>query len=250
MFYQPDIESLVLPEEESAHCVQVLRAQAGDHIMLTDGKGTIYEAEIINPHRKHCSFRIIRQDRPAPLHEGHVHMAIAPTKNMDRLEWMIEKCVEMGVDEITPVLCRHSERKNINHERLQKILVSAGKQSLKATFPTLHPLTPFSAFVAKRTEQDKFIAHCLDLGINGQEEHTTTDVQHNYAASEAKQALKNRLVRGHSVVILIGPEGDFSQDEIQSALQNGWLPVSLGKARLRTETAGLVACHTALLINE
>ena len=243
LFYAPDIDTQTLPEEESAHCVQVLRKQAGDIIHITDGRGTIYEAEILNPHRKHCSFRILSEEHPAPLHEGRVHIAIAPTKSMDRLEWMIEKCVEMGVDEITPVLCRFSERKTVNSERLQKILVSAAKQSLKATFPTLHPLTAVTELITKAQEQDKLIAHCMG-------EPDSTDIQANYAASDDKHALQNCITRGHSVVILIGPEGDFSEQEIGEALEHGWQPVSLGKARLRTETAGLVACHTALLINE
>ena len=234
MFYQPEIESLTLSEEESQHCVQVLRTKTGDRIDVTDGRGTVYEAEIVNPHRKHCTFRILSEKRPEPLHEGRVHIAIAPTKSMDRLEWMIEKCVEMGVDEITPVLCRYSERKSVNQERLQKILVSAAKQSLKATFPTLHPLTPVGELIAGAKEQDRLIAHCIE----------------SYGPTDKKFALKNCITRGHSVIILIGPEGDFSEQEVSEALEHGWKPVSLGKARLRTETAGLVACHTALLINE
>jgi 16S rRNA (uracil1498-N3)-methyltransferase len=234
LFYCPDMDSLTLPEEESQHCVQVLRMQTGDHIMLTDGKGTLCEAEIVNPNRKHCTFRVLRSERPGPLHEGHVHIAIAPTKNIDRIEWMLEKCVEMGVDEFTPVLCRYSERKTVNIERLGKILVSAAKQSLKTTFPTLHPLTPIGDFITQATEQDRLFAHCME----------------GYAPTEAKHALKDCITRGHSVVVLIGPEGDFSPEELQLALEHGWQPVSLGPARLRTETAGLVAAHTAILINE
>lgn len=234
LFYSPDIASLTLSEEESLHCVQVLRAKTGDHIHITDGKGTIYEVELVNPHRKHCTFRILSEQRPEPLHEGRVHIAIAPTKSMDRLEWMIEKCVEMGVDEITPVLCRYSERKSVNAERLQKILVSAAKQSLKATFPTLHPLTPVGELISGAQEEDRLIAHCIE----------------SYGPTDTKFALRNCITRGHSVIILIGPEGDFSEQEVSNALEHGWKPVSLGKARLRTETAGLVACHTALLINE
>lgn len=245
LFFCPDILTRQeLPEEESQHCVQVLRSVAGDHIIITDGQGTIYEAEITEPHRKHCAFRILRQEHPAPLHDGHVHIAIAPTKHMDRLEWMIEKCTEMGVDEITPVLCRFSERKTVNEERLQKILIAAAKQSLKATFPKLNPLTPVQDLIRGAVEQDKLIAHCMS------DETENADIQHNYATSEDKYALQNCIQRGHSVVILIGPEGDFSPDELRLALDNGWQGVSLGKARLRTETAGMVACHTALLFNE
>ena len=235
LFYCPYIlNQQILPEEESQHCVQVLRMQAGEQIMLTDGRGTIYEAEITNPNRKHCAFRIVRTEQPEPLHEGRIHIAIAPTKHMDRLEWMVEKCVEIGVDEITPVLCRYSERKTLNIDRLQKILISAAKQSLKATFPNLHPLTPISELISKATEQDKLIAHCID----------------SYAPSETKHLLRDCITRSHSVVVLIGPEGDFSSQELSLALQHHWQPVSLGRARLRTETAALVACHTAVLLNE
>lgn len=244
LFYCPDIENRqILPEEESQHCVQVLRTQTGEHIMLTDGKGTIYEAELTEPHRKHCAFRIMREEHPAPLHAGHVHIAIAPTKHMDRLEWMIEKCTEMGVDEITPVVCRYSERKTLNEERLMKIVVAASKQSLKATFPRLNPLTPFGELVERASEQDKLIAHCMS-------DEESQSIQHPYEATEQKHALKDAIHKGNSVVVLIGPEGDFSPEELQQALAHGWVPVSLGKTRLRTETAGLAACHTALLINE
>lgn len=235
MYFSPTILStLTLPEEESQHCVQVLRAKAGDRVQITDGVGTIYEAEITNPHRKHCEVRILSESHPAPLHEGRVHLAVAPTKNIDRIEWLIEKCTEMGVDELTLLLCQHSERKTVNEERLQKIIVSAAKQSLKATFPVFHGLKPLSEVLHGATETDRLIAHCAD----------------GYEANPHKFALQNRITRGHSVLILIGPEGDFSDKEIAEALSLGYQPVSLGKARLRTETAGMVACHTALLLNE
>ena len=125
LFYAPDIISTqCLPEEESNHCVQVLRQTAGDRIVVTDGTGHLYHCTITNPHRKHCEVRIDRIETPAPLHTGHIHIAVAPTKNIDRLEWAIEKCTEMGVDELTPVLCEHSERKTVNNDRLQKIIVT------------------------------------------------------------------------------------------------------------------------------
>jgi len=235
MFYEPNIkETLCLGEEESQHCVQVLRASVGDRVQITDGCGMLYEAEIVNPHRKHCEVKIISEQKPEPLHKGWVHIAIAPTKNIDRLEWMIEKCTEMGVDEITPILCRYSERKTVNNERLQRIMVAAAKQSLKVTYPLVHGLTRFEDLINADTATDKLIAHC----------------EGGYEANEDKWALKNRLTRGNSVTILIGPEGDFSVEEIELAKAKGYLPISLGKARLRTETAGLVACHTALLVNE
>ncbi len=235
MFFAPDILStLTLPEEESAHCVQVLRVATGDQIAITDGQGTIYQAEVTNPHKKHCEVRIISSEQPEPLHRGHIHIAIAPTKNIDRLEWMVEKCTEIGVDEITPLLCRYSERKTVNDDRLQRIMVAAAKQSLKATFPVIHPMTPIRDFIAQTQAQDLLIAHCAD----------------GYAANPNKYALQQCVTQGHSVVVLIGPEGDFSEEEINLALQAGYRPVSLGKARLRTETAGLVAGHTCVLMNE
>ena len=231
LFYAPDIkETLTLPEEESGHCVQVLRRTVGDEILVTDGVGQLYHCVVTNPHRKHCEVRIESVETPEPLHEGHIHIGIAPTKNIDRTEWSIEKCVEMGVDEITLLLCDHSERKTVNIDRLQKILVSAAKQSLKTRFPVLHPLTKMTDL---QSEGDRFIAHCIE----------------GYKASENKGALKDQIVRGHSTTVLIGPEGDFSPEEVNWALANGYQPVSLGAARLRTETAAIVACHTAVLLN-
>lgn len=232
LFYCPDIATtLTLPEEESNHCVQVLRRTTGDEVLVTDGVGHLYHCVVTNPHRKHCEVRIESVETPEALHEGSVHIALAPTKNIDRTEWSIEKCVEIGADEITLLLCDHSERKNVNFDRLQKILVSAAKQSLKARFPVLHPLTKMTDL---KVDGDKFIAHCIE----------------GYKASGDKGALKDLIVRSHVTTILIGPEGDFSPEEVQWALDNGYKPVSLGAARLRTETAAVVACHTAVLMNE
>jgi 16S rRNA (uracil1498-N3)-methyltransferase len=194
---------------------------------------------ITNPHRKHCEVEIRSVETLEPLHEGHIHMVIAPTKNIDRTELAIEKCVEMGVDELTLVLCEHSERKTVNMERLQKILVSAAKQSLKTRFPILHPLTKMTEL---QIEGDKFIAHCMS-------DEEDASLQAHYRSSDSKHALQNEIVRGHQTTVLIGPEGDFSPEEVQWAIQNGYMPVSLGAARLRTETAAIVACHTAVLMN-
>lgn len=232
LFYAPDIKDcLTLPEEESNHCVQVLRRTIGDEIAVTDGVGNLYHCEITNPHRKHCEFRIKSVETPEALHEGWIHVGISPTKNIDRTEWAIEKCVEMGADEITLLLCDHSERKTVNYERLQKIVVSAAKQSLKTRFPKLNPLAKMTDL---QVEGDKFIAHCIE----------------GYKATDDKLALKDKVIRGNQTTILIGPEGDFSQEEVKWALENGYEPVSLGATRLRTETASIVACHTAVLINE
>ena len=232
LFYAPNITvEPVLPEEESNHCVQVLRRTSGDEILVTDGVGQLYHCIVTNPHRKHCEVRIASVETPEALHEGAIHIGIAPTKNIDRTEWAIEKCVEMGADEITLLLCEHSERKTVNIERLQKIVVSAAKQSLKTRFPILKPLTKMTDL---QVEGDKFIAHCIE----------------GYKATDEKQALKDKIIRGHQTTVLIGPEGDFSPAEVEWALTNGYQPVSLGAARLRTETAAIVACHTAVLINE
>lgn len=232
LFYAPNIAvEPVLPEEESGHCVQVLRRTTGDEIMVTDGVGNLYRCAITNPHRKHCEVKIVSVETPAPLHEGFIRICVAPTKNIDRLEWCIEKCVEMGVDEIVPILCDHSERKTVNIERLNKILVSAAKQSLKTRFPVLQPLTKMTDL---HLNGDKFIAHCIE----------------GYKPTDNKYALQQRVVRGHETTILIGAEGDFSPQEVKWALENEYIPVSLGAARLRTETAAIVACHTAVLVNE
>ncbi|MBO5619362.1 MAG: 16S rRNA (uracil(1498)-N(3))-methyltransferase [Paludibacteraceae bacterium] len=241
LFYAPDIISTqCLPEEESNHCVQVLRQTAGDRIVVTDGTGHLYHCTITNPHRKHCEVCIDRIETPAPLHTGHIHIAVAPTKNIDRLEWAIEKCTEMGVDELTPVLCEHSERKTVNNDRLQKIIVAAAKQSLKTTFPLLNPMTRLTELHA---EGDKFIAHCMT-------DEEGDGLQTPYRSSDSKHALQNEIVKGNTTTVLIGPEGDFSPAELEWALANGFVPVSLGAARLRTETAAVAACHTAVLLNE
>ena len=233
LFYCPDIEKQqTLSEEESGHCVRVLRYTTGDEILITDGKGTTYTARITNPHPKHCDFEIISREKQEPHHNFRLHIAIAPTKNIERIEWAIEKCVEIGVDEITPLLCRFSERKQLRTDRLEKIILSAAKQSLTPYLPVLHELTPYDEFIKRQATNDKrqnFIAHCY---------------------KEDKRVLKDEIERGRDVLVLIGPEGDFSEQEIADALSLGFIPVSLGNSRLRTETAAVVACHTAILMNE
>lgn len=246
LFYTPDIEtSHFLSEEESAHCVRVLRYDRGDEILLTDGRGTTYQARITNPHPRHCEFEIISQEKQEKTHNVYIHVAIAPTKNIERLEWMVEKCTEIGVDEITPLLCRFSERKNLRNDRLEKIILSAAKQSLTPYLPKLNPLTDFATLMEmyKPTPNpslkggelnevsglDKYIAHCY---------------------KDEKCELKDALRKGRDVLILIGPEGDFAEQEVETAIAQGFIPVGLGRSRLRTETAGVVACHTAVLMNE
>ena len=235
LFYCPDIETKqTLSEEESAHCVRVLRYSAGDEILITDGRGTTYTARITNPHPKHCDFEIISREKQEPHHAFHLHIAIAPTKNIERMEWAVEKCVEIGVDEITPLLCRFSERKQLRIDRLEKIILSAAKQSLTPYLPVLHDLTPYEDFIKSqesrvKSQEQNFIAHCY---------------------KDEKRLLKDEIEQGRDVLVLIGPEGDFSEQEVADALAAGFIPVSLGNSRLRTETAAVVACHTAVLINE
>lgn len=229
LFYTPDIATChCLSEEESGHCVRVLRYDRGDEILLTDGRGTTYQARITNPHPKHCEFEVISAEQQQKSHAFDLHIAIAPTKNVERLEWMVEKCTEIGVDEITPLLCHFSERKQLRKDRLEKIVLSAAKQSLTPYLPKMNDLTPFAELVKQAGEDIKCIAHCY---------------------KEDKRELKDVVEKGKSMLVLIGPEGDFSEEEVKMAMDAGFVPVSLGNSRLRTETAGVVACHTAVLMN-
>lgn len=230
LFYAPDIaKEYVLPEEESKHAVRVLRLQSGDEIDVVDGAGSYYKARITNPNPKRCEFSVYETIANFGVRPYRLHIAIAPTKNIERLEWFIEKCTEIGIDEITPILCRYSERKQVKAERLEKIVISAAKQSLKAGFPKLNPLCSVDELLKKPFVGQKFIAHCYDL---------------------EKTSLKMACRPAYETLILIGPEGDFSAEEVERAIQNDFIPVSLGSSRLRTETAGIVACHTVALANE
>lgn len=230
LFYVPNLTSAhILPEEESQHAVKVLRLQVGSAIEIVDGNGGFYIARITNPHPKHCGFEIIESKNEFGKRNYRLHIAIAPTKNIERLEWFIEKATEIGIDEITPIVCRFSERKIVKDERLQKIVVSAAKQSVKAYFPKLNPLCTFEELMKNHQASQKFIAHCYD---------------------EDKKTLQNEIVKTSDVLILIGPEGDFSKEEVQKAINLGFIPISLGESRLRTETAGVVACCTAAIVNQ
>lgn len=230
LFYTPDINSqTALPDEEAGHAVRVLRLQSGDEVELTDGQGNFYRAEITTATPKHCLVHIIETMPQAPLWSGHLHIAMAPTKNMDRTEWFAEKATEIGFDELTFLNCRFSERKVIKTERIEKILVSAMKQSLKARLPQLNEMTDFARFVTQPFEGQKFIAHCY---------------------KGTKPLLKEVVKSGQDALVLIGPEGDFSEEEVALAEANGFIPISLGRSRLRTETAALVACHILQMANE
>ncbi len=229
LFYTPDIREneYTLSETESKHCVRVLRLGISDSIILIDGAGGWYEAVIVDANPKRCKVEIKKHLKEYEKRDQYLHIAIAPTKNIDRFEWFLEKATEIGIDEITPILCDHSERKIIKDERLEKVIVSAMKQSLKAYLPKLNPLTPIKDLLSNSFEGRKYIAHCYE---------------------QDKKELKNEIAESRSNLILIGPEGDFSEEEVQLAIENHFVPVSLGNSRLRTETAGVVACHTANLI--
>lgn len=224
-FYVPDVrQSTALPEEEAVHAVRVLRMVAGDELMLMDGNGTFYRAVVTLAHGHHCQFDILEtlpQQRPW---QGYVHLAMAPTKMMDRTEWMVEKATEIGIDELSFLDCRFSERKVLKTERIDKIIVAAMKQSRKAWKPVLNGLTPFSDFVTTPRQGKMFIAHCYD------------EIAKVNLYDELRQ-----LAPDEPTTVLIGPEGDFSIDEVRMAVGAGWVSVDLGKSRLRTETACLSA---------
>lgn len=229
LFYTPDIATtLELPQDEAAHAIRVLRLAEGSEVMLTDGKGSFYRAEIDMISGKRCYVRIVETITPDPLWRGHLHLAMAPTKNMDRIEWFAEKATEVGFDELTFLDCRFSERRVVKTERVEKILVSAMKQSLKPTLPMLNGMTPFDKFVSQPFEGQKFIAHCYE---------------------GEKEALLQALQPGENALVLIGPEGDFSPEEVQKAMTYGFRPITLGRSRLRTETAALVAVHMMNIVN-
>ncbi len=215
-----------LTAEESWHCTKVLRFKAGDEIGVIDGKGNFYEAQLSTVNEKKCLANITTGPRVQTKHPYYLHVAIAPTKNIDRMEWMVEKSVEIGVDEITFVRCKNSERTVIKEDRLIKIAESAVKQSLQAFIPKINPLTNF-ADVLKLNSDLKFIAHCEE---------------------ETKKHLKSFDLKNKTSLVLIGPEGDFSTEEIALAKQNHFSEISLGENRLRTETAGVYVCNVFALL--
>ncbi len=222
LFYAPRIEHgfAHLEEEESRHLLTVLRRKVGDRLQLTDGLGNIYEGEIAEASKRNVSIRIVNTAQLPPERPARLHLAIAPTKQMERLEWCLEKATEIGVDDITLLRCQRSERDAVRLDRLEKVLVSAMKQSLRAWLPQLHGLVPFRQFVASATESQKRIAWCADSPL---------------------PHFKTTFTTSQSTLIAIGPEGDFSPEEVALAEQHGFMGVGLGSARLRTETAGLLA---------
>lgn len=224
-FFVPDAANQTeLPADEAMHALRVLRLQSGDEMMLMDGQGNYYRAEVTLAHTKHCLYEI-RETLPQERQwAGHVHLAIAPTKMMERMEWLIEKAVEVGIDEISFLNCQFSERRIIKMQRAEKIMISAVKQSHKAWAPRLNEVVTFAEFIAQPFEGRKYIAHCYE------------EVARTYLYNELRKPADS-----DDALVLIGPEGDFSIDEVRQAVAHGFQSVHLGKSRLRTETAGLAA---------
>ena len=229
IFYCENITSnnAILSEIESEHCIKVLRHQIGDELNLMDGKGSFYKGHLTKADKKECIIEItetntIKDNNP------HIHIAIAPTKNISRLEWFLEKATEIGVREITPIICQRSERDKLKTERSEKIIISALKQSKNPFKPILNELIAFKNFIDLKSNNSKFIAYCDD---------------------EYEHLIKH-YKKSTDTTVLIGPEGDFTTDEVELAKQNGFSPISLGENRLRTETAGLIAIQTIKTLNE
>ncbi len=232
LFYTPDADAThpmySLSEEESKHCVRVLRLQVGDNVQLIDGRGGLYQAVIHEAHPKRTILKIVGVQTEFGKRNHYLHIAIAPTKNIERFEWFLEKATEIGIDEITPIICQRSERKEVKTDRSTKIITSAIKQSLKAYHPILNPPIAFNKFIQQQINAQKFIAHCIE------------DNKASLSAEVEKQA---------SYVILIGPEGDFTTAEVDLALQNKYKAITLGDSRLRTETAAVAACFEINFLN-
>lgn len=230
LYYAPKIDAtnlFQLSEEESRHLIRVLRHVAGDMVELTDGKGVIYKTVIETADARQCQLRIVETIHRGSGRGYQLEIAIAPTKNIDRYEWFLEKATEIGVDRIVPVVCRHSERKEIKEERLQRVLVAALKQSKQSMLPDLKPLCDFNTFISQEPVGQKFIC-----------------------TLDATTLLRDAYRPGQNASVLIGPEGDFNKEELNAAMEKGFVPVSLGTSRLRTETAGLMACSVVATMNQ
>lgn len=224
LFYAPDIQTDgQLPPDEAAHAVRVLRMKEGDELLATDGKGRFYECVIAVATPKRVMLDIKGISEGEHYWNGTIHLAVAPTKHMDRMEWMAEKATEIGLDRLSFLNCRNSERRVVKTERVEKIVVAATKQSHKAWKPEVTGMTDFKAFIAQSRPGRKFIAHC-------------------YAEHQGRPLFDIAPATGDTTV-LIGPEGDFSPEEVEAAIAAGYEPVSLGKSRLRTETAAIAAVH-------
>jgi 16S rRNA (uracil1498-N3)-methyltransferase len=222
LFYQPDLtsEGILLSEEESKHAVRVLRLNNGSQVELVDGKGTRAIAEVVDDHPKRCALKIVSRTLEKPVRSFYLHIAVAPTKNIERIEWFVEKATEVGIDEISLINCEHSERTTVKVDRLEKVAVSAMKQSQQSWLPLINEMQRFPAFLSAAHADVKLVAHC-DEG--------------------AKNPISEISFAGKKILVLIGPEGDFSPEEINLSVASGFVPVSLGETRLRTETAALYA---------
>ena len=232
IFYTTLIQNdhAVLDAAESHHCVKVLRLTNGDSVQVIDGKGGFYDAIIEKADHRQCLLKLTGIRKDFEKRNYHLHIALAPTKNIDRFEWFVEKCTEIGIDEITPIICEHSERKILKIDRIQRVIVAAVKQSIKAYIPTFNPPLSFAEFIEKESvSSHKFIAHCYE---------------------GKKELLVDSCKPGDSVLIMIGPEGDFTSEEVNFAISEGFSGLSLGNSRLRTETAGVVACHSVYFMNQ
>lgn len=232
LFYNPDITEATIEiffqKEESKHIVKVLRKKNGDILHITNGYGWLFTAKITHADIKNC-IAIITNKEKQPKKPYHVHLAVAPTKMNDRYEWFLEKATEIGINTITPIICDNSERKTIKTDRFEKILQAAMKQTLSCYMPKLHNAISYKEFIGQSFSGQKFIAHCEETN---------------------KKSLKAEIIPNKDITILIGPEGDFSVKEIEMAINNSFIPVTLGNTRLRTETAAIVACHSIAFVNE
>lgn len=264
-FYVPDAANQVeLPAEEATHALRVLRLKGGDEIFLMDGEGSFFRAEVTAASSKRCLYEIKEEMPQQRAWKGHIHLAIAPTKMMERIEWMAEKATEIGFDELSFLNCQFSERKVVKTPRIDKIVISAVKQSHKAWKPVVNELVSFKEFIQTPRPGRKFICHCYEevekkdffAEISGilnvapaasesPNADTATAVSESPTADAATVASESPTADAADITVLVGPEGDFSIDEVRLALENGYESVSLGTSRLRTETAGLVAVHMA-----
>lgn len=235
LFYAPQLrEEQQLPEAEALHAIRALRTSVGDELLVTDGRGTLYETVVTAVDRRHCLVSITREEAWHKYWPAHWSIAVAPTKNIDRIEWMIEKMVEVGVDEIILLRTKHSERKHVHTERLERIVQSAMKQSQKALLPTLRTDVSITELFAEARQSVRLIAHCREgIGPN-------------------RVTIDRAFTPQQDVLVAIGPEGDFTTEEIEEALRTGFVPITLGESRLRTETAGLIALqwlHTLSMLH-
>ncbi|MBF2708437.1 16S rRNA (uracil(1498)-N(3))-methyltransferase [Flavobacterium soyangense] len=232
LFYNPNIdettESFFFDKDESKHIIKVLRKKDTDILFVTNGIGLLFKTEITLASDNKCTVKILSFEKAEPS-KFHLHLAVAPTKMNDRFEWFLEKATEIGIQEITPIFCDRSERKVVNNDRFDKIILTAMKQSNVLFLPKLNEATTFKEFLKRKNEGLQLIAHCEESD---------------------KKSLKSVLKPNENITLLIGPEGDFSEKEIALAIENNYAPVSLGNTRLRTETAAIVACHSVVFLNE